>query len=232
MQEPKISRVTECKDLVASSVGLWFSEDRLPEFSRGLAGTCRSLGLTEDELWTRLSSGDKPALNSLTENLTIGETYFYRDSQFFQELEKKILNRDFPQESVERKRLRIWSAGCSTGEEPYSIAIALRRCLLGLDNWDVSILATDLNSQSLDKARRGHFGKWSFRSTPDWLVKQYFQKTEDDRLAVLPFIRNLVEFRPLNLAKSHYTSSYNGTKELDLVVLPQCPHVLRAAGGC
>lgn len=234
MNDSSVKLVEDCIGLVADAVGLWFSADRLPEFARGLSGTCQALGLSQEELWSRLRTGDELAMMSLTENLTIGETYFYRDANFFEMLEQKFVQREFPAESVRQKRLKIWSAGCSTGEEPYSIAIALRRCLLGLEQWDVSVLATDLNNRSLAKAEEGSYGKWSFRNTPEWLQDRYFNTTEDQRKMVLPMVRDLVSFRQLNLAKGHFPSAFNGTKDLDLVVCRNClmylePHAAASA---
>lgn len=223
MQESVPSVVINCQDHIAKSVGLWFSPDRAAEFSRGVAATCRDLDISEKALWELLHSGDRDAEIRLTENLTIGETYFYRDTLFFDRLEQKIVTRDFAASSIDNKRLRIWCAGCSTGEEPYSVAIALRRCLLGLDQWKVSIMATDLNSRSLEKARRGVYGNWSFRNSPDWLLPRYFQETAEKKKKVLPFVSELVTFQQLNLAKGHFPSAFNGTKDMDLVI---CRNVL------
>jgi chemotaxis protein methyltransferase CheR len=73
-------------------------------------------------------------------------------------------------------RLRIWSAGCSTGEEAYTIAIMLDRLLRDLKDWNITILATDFNPKFLRKATQGVYTEWSFRDAPSWLREQYFTR--------------------------------------------------------
>lgn len=134
----------------------------------------------------------------LTKNLTIGETYFFREKAAFSLLTEKILKPIAQSGSGKPKSLRIWSAGCSTGEEPYSIAITLKEALKDLPGWDIKIVATDLNPSALEKARKGWYRSWSFRDTPPDIMEKYFQKKADGYQIAAP-IQAMVEFRQLNL---------------------------------
>jgi len=159
----------------------------------------------------------------LAGHLTIGETYFWREPSVFEALEERILPELIRLRGTGKKRLRIWSAGCSTGEEPYSIAIALHRALPSQIGWNITILATDINTLSLRKAAKGLYGKWSFRNAPSWLTTQFFRPEKDGKLAIIPEIKKMVTFEYLNLAEDRYPSSMSGTNAMDIVF---CRNVL------
>jgi chemotaxis protein methyltransferase CheR len=95
-------------------------------------------------------------------DLTVGETHFFRNRPQFEALERHILP-EIIDRRRDTRRLRLWSAACSTGEEPYSLAILVDRLLADRAAWDVRILATDINRAALERARRGRYGAWSFR---------------------------------------------------------------------
>lgn len=116
-------------------------------------------------LLTDATHGPK-AREALVHDLLIGETHFFRNRPQFEALEKHILPEIISRRRAAR-RLRIWSAGCATGEEPYSLAILLHRLLPDLADWNILILATDINRQALQQAQRGVYGPWSFREVPD-----------------------------------------------------------------
>lgn len=154
--------------------------------------------------------------------ITIGETYFFRDSHFFEALEYHVLPRIL-ETNKESKKIRIWSAACCTGEEPYSIAIILHRLLIGLDDWEATIIGTDINPVYLEKAKSAIYKEWSFRSTSSLIKSNYFRKTAEGRYQLVPEILQMVKFFPLNLINDHYPSIINGTNELDLII---CNNVL------
>lgn len=165
----------------------------------------------------------------LINSLTVTESYFFRDLGQFNLLRYTIL----PQ-IIEKKKqskslsfgggkpsLKIWSAACASGEEPYSIAIILKECLPDLENWDISIIGTDINEDALKKAKTGVYGSWSFRPIDLKLKQQYFQPFEkdwklDDR------IREMVKFDYLNLAFDQFP---NPSKSLDNIDLILCRNV-------
>src|SRR3972149_7870675 len=105
--------------------------------------------------WLRSSSPDRKHIEVLASHLTVGETYFFRDNDVYKALEDRILPELITSRHTGEKRLRIWSAGCSTGEEAYSIAILLTRMMADLKDWNITILATDINPGALKKASEG-----------------------------------------------------------------------------
>ena len=128
---------------------------------------------------------------------TTGETFFLRDEGQIQLLQSRIFPDLLAQAS--RRQLNLWSAGCSSGEEPYTLAILLAR-VLGTDlcRWRIKILGTDINPEALARAELGRFHDWSFRGVHDDVKSSFFQRQGKDWL-VKPFIRSLVEFRRANL---------------------------------
>lgn len=112
--------------------------------------------------------------NELIMRLTTGESYFFRDAGQFALLRNAIVP-----ELIERRRaqrsLRIWSAGCSTGEEAYSLAILVHELLPHREGWQLVILGSDLNRDAIEKARSGIYGAWSFRMVYPELQRRYFR---------------------------------------------------------
>ena len=134
-------------------------------------------GLTADQVQT------------LAWHLTIGETYFLRGNQAFDVLEHEVLPEFLLARKDDERQLRLWSAGCAGGEEPYSLAISVSRLLPNPRDWNTTILATDINTRALHKASEGVYGSWSFRDTPDWLRPQFFDKTASGDWAIRPEIK-------------------------------------------
>jgi chemotaxis protein methyltransferase CheR len=130
--------------------------------------------------------------------LTIGETYFLRDPNSYQLLEREVLPELVAAKRGGDKSLRIWSAGCASGEEAYSLAIVLSRVIPDLADWKLTILATDINPRVLERGREAVYSQWSFRNAPGWLM-EYFSRREDGKYQLAPHIRKLVRFSQLNL---------------------------------
>lgn len=214
-------------ELVAEYLGLHFPKERWADLERGVCASAREYGDGDmDEYLRRLLSSTPSSreVEILASHLTIGETYFFREKQSFDILEEKILPQLIhARRATAQQQLRVWSAGCATGEEPYSIAILLSRMIPDLKDWNILILATDLNVRSLEKAERGVYGDWSFRNAPPWVRSRYFTATSDDRWAVVPTIRKMVKFASLNLVKDAYPSLLNATTAIDIIL---CRNVL------
>lgn len=139
------------------------------------------------------------SLQTLVNELTIGESYFFRNHPHFAALQNTILPAIIEQKSQE-KVLKIWSAGSSTGEEPYSVAIMLERDFPMLSDWDVKIMATDLNTGFIERAKAGTYTKWSFRGVDKVTMDTYFNRNSDGRYSLIERIKNNVTFSKLNLA--------------------------------
>lgn len=130
--------------------------------------------------------------------VTVGETYFFRNKNHWAALKEHILPCITKQNIKKRHNIRIWSAGCSTGEEAYSMAISLNQYFYSFKNPDIMILASDINSDSLEKARQGIYTKHSFRGMDKSCIEKYFTK-KGNRVQVKEEIRNMVLFERFNL---------------------------------
>ncbi|MCY7385260.1 MAG: tetratricopeptide repeat protein [Microcoleus sp. CAN_BIN18] len=155
--------------------------------------------------------------------LTINESYFMRDKGQFSLLEKVI----FP-ELIEQKRklheksgikptLRIWSAGCSTGEEPYSLVILLKQLISDWEKWKIIVLGTDINQVAIAKARRGIYSPWSFRLVESELQMQYFEKRKTE-WEIDRKLREFVSFSNVNLVTDNFPNIYTDIHNIDLIL--------------
>ena len=152
----------------------------------------------------------------LAAELTVGESFFLRNENQMQLLRQKILP-SILQDNQQRQEIRIWSAGCAGGEEPYSMAILLQE-LLGADgSWNVSILGTDLNPVFLERARAARYRPWSFRQTKIYEDSRFFTPVSGGYQVCEP-LRRQVRFGYLNLMKDVYPSGLNGTLGQDLIL--------------
>ncbi|MEW6237704.1 MAG: CheR family methyltransferase [Candidatus Omnitrophota bacterium] len=211
---------------MAAHMGLYFPEERYPELERGIVSSARQFGFHEPNSflhWLTSSPLTQEQIETLASYLTVGETYFFRQKRDFDVLEEHILPELIRSRRENCKRLRIWSAGCCTGEEPYSIAILLSRLIPDWREWNIDIMATDINTRFLKKAAQGRYGKWSFRNSLDSIQERFFEKKVDDAFEILPAIKKLAAFSYLNLAKDAYPSLANNTNARDIIF---CRNVL------
>jgi chemotaxis protein methyltransferase CheR len=184
---------------VGDHLGFAFEDDELEQLGHTLRQRVTTLKLpTLDAYLARLKSGAhrEEETAALAELFTVTETFFCRNQEQIQALVDAVL----PQRArTECRRLRIVSAGCASGEEPYSIAMALCEAVPDLDHWDVKIFALDVNRRALERAERAQYSAWSLRATPEPIKARYF--TQAGREFVLAErVRKLVEFREHNLA--------------------------------
>ena len=182
---------------VAEQMGLHFPRERWSDLERGLVSAARAFKFDELERcarWLLSSPLTKQQIEVLGSNLTIGETYFYRDRRYFEILENDVLPEIIRSRREDGRSIRIWSAGCCSGEEPYTIAVLLSRMIPDLADWNITILGTDINLRSIEKGSAGVYGEWSFRDTPSWIRENYFRKAESKRYQIEPHIRRMVVF--------------------------------------
>lgn len=220
------SLLSGLSEFVASRLGLHFPKERWRDLERGIAAAARDFDLPDAEACARWLLSAAPARNQieiLASHLTVGETYFFREPRSFEILERHILPEIIRSRAGAERRLRIWSVGCATGEEPYSIAMLLDRLIPDPGEWNVTILATDINPRFLGKAAEGVYGAWSFRGTPDWIRERYFKTRRDGRFELDPRIRKRVTFSYLNLAEDAYPSLADNTNAIDVIL---CRNVL------
>jgi chemotaxis protein methyltransferase CheR len=144
------------------------------------------------------SKPDPKLIRDIVEAMTTNESFFFRDIKPFDQFKALVLPHLLKKRAA-TKAIRIWSAACSSGQEPYSLAMILNEHRLQLAGWKVEIIATDLSTEILDKARAGLYSQFEVqRGLPIQLLVKYF-KQEGDRWQVDPAIRNMVAFRTFNL---------------------------------
>lgn len=146
---------------------------------------------------------------AMIDAITTNETRFFRESKHFEFLERRAIPRwrADAQRGAHSKTLRFWSAGCSSGEEPYSLAMLLAANLPYEQNWQATILATDISTRMLERARRGVYSIEKSTDIPEPFLKAYMLKgiaKEEGKMKVMPSIQEVVEFRRLNLTHGPY----------------------------
>lgn len=216
----------QVSELIALRMGLHFPPDRLPDLKRGIAGAARELGMATAPAFARhllAQPLDTGRQQLLARHLTIGETYFFRDASMMDAIRCHVLPELIRQRRGHDQRLRIWSAGCASGEEAYSLAILLHRLLPDLADWRVTITATDINPRVLNRARAGVYGEWSFRNVPAALKHAYFERRADGKHVIAPQIRKLVNFEYLNLVQDADPALQAATSAVDVLF---CRNVL------
>jgi chemotaxis protein methyltransferase CheR len=223
LPHPLLSQLSE---LVTVQMGLHYPPKRWSDLERGITAAAPALGMENPETCVRQllsASLTRRQVEILARYLTIGETYFFREKRSFDVLEERIFPKLMRECAHANRRLRIWSAGCCTGEEPYSIAMLLDRLIPHSKEWNVTILATDINPVFLQKAAEGLYNEWSFRGTPPWIKERYFRRRKNGQFEILPHIRKRVTFSYLNLAENVYPSLINDTNAMDVIF---CRNVL------
>ena len=216
--------VARVRDLVRARTGMALSESRAANLHTAVQRAAANSDAPDAAALYQLLRGRadlSDPLDALISALNVSETHFFRDARQIQALQQRILP-----ELIARKRptrrLRLWSAGCSTGEEPYTLAMLVKRLLPDLAEWDVLILATDITGRSLEWARRGVYGAWSLREKPPLVPTPYLMR-RGKGFEVAPSIRAMVTFAQLNLAEDAYPSLATNTQAMDLVL---CRNVL------
>ena len=219
-------QLSQLSNHICKTIGLEFPENRYKDLTRGIEDACSEFGFNNayDCIeWLINTDFNKETWDILAGYLTIGETYFFRDSGVFKFLKEKMLHDLIYSRWHTNKYLRIWSAACCTGEEPYSIAMLIDQLIPNRKGWNISIIATDINEKFLNKAKKGLYTQWSFRNTSEDMRKKYFTHNNSKKYALHPEIKRMVSFFYLNLAEAGYPSYSNNTTELDLIC---CRNVL------
>jgi chemotaxis protein methyltransferase CheR len=138
-------------------------------------------------------------LTQLFDMVTTNETSFFRDTNQIQSFETGVLPSSIKSNGNKGvKRLKIWSSACSTGEEPYTIAMLLMEKFPQLHGWDIEILASDISENVLNSARRGEYGNYALRNMPPNYLQKYFT-SGGEKYAVKPTVKNYVRFMNINL---------------------------------
>jgi chemotaxis protein methyltransferase CheR len=194
----------QIRDLVYKVCGIFQLEEKLYLMADACARRMKHLNVrTPREYWDLLTANAsrEAELRQLLNEVTIGETCLFRSQNQLDAMRKVILPEIMQEKSKQVvKRLRIWSAGCSTGEESYTLAMNLLEEAQGpLKGWTIEILATDLNDRSIETAKAGVYGDYALRSTPELFKRKYFNQIDEKRLEIKPEVKSLISFSRLNL---------------------------------
>ncbi|MBE3038764.1 MAG: protein-glutamate O-methyltransferase CheR [Chloroflexi bacterium] len=219
-------QLSELSDFVASTMGLYFPRERWSDLERQAKLAAREFGHPDVESfleWLLTSPLSREQVEMLASYLTISETYFWREPHVFEALRDQILPELIRLREGNGRHLRLWSAGCATGEEPYSMAIALQQALPAWKDWHITLLATDINPVILRRAAGGIYGEWSFRNSPAWFKDRYFTPLPRDKYEIKAEIRKMVTFAYLNLASDAFPAPMNETNAMDILF---CRNVL------
>jgi chemotaxis protein methyltransferase CheR len=201
--------------LIAHS-GLHFERRNLKILEKGLAARMAALRIGSYREYFDYLTGNRDnrlELQKLLPFLTVGETYFFRYHAHYEAL-RDILARG--RTESKRKKIRLWSAGCSTGEEPYSMAIMAMETLPDWRERDIRILATDIDNRALKKAREGVYGSWAMRVIEKSYLDRYFTRIGKSYL-VNEEVKSLVDFSHLNLQTDEFPTPDGEFRNLDVV---------------
>ena len=205
--------------------GLSFTDSQHNTLLRNLGKAAgehkRPTDLVSLRQWLDNEQITRDEIDSLSRHLTIGETYFFREKVALDLFTQVIIPRLAANSREGGGYINIWSAGCSTGEEPYSLAILLQELLPERPHLHVSIVATDLNRDALEKARQALYTQWSFRETSPELKQKYFTPV-DGRFQLNAEITRMVQFKQLNLAEEEI-GIFSEERQFDVIF---CRNVL------
>lgn len=192
------------RGLVKHHTGISLSSAKKDMVYSRLTRRLRKLGLDKFSDYCELvEGGDGEELIQFTNAITTNLTSFFREDHHFQYLSRKLVP-ELLRSNSSNRRIRIWSAGCSTGEEPYSLAITLREALPPHETWNVKILATDLDSNVLSTAQNGIYSSERIEGLSNGRKHRWFLKGKGENsgtVRVRPELKEIISFKQLNLLK-------------------------------
>ncbi len=194
----------QLRDFIYEQCGIYIAETRKYLVENRLNNRLKELNLKtfgEYYYYLRFDANRRAELPKLFEVITTNETSFYRNPPQLQVFQNAVLKHELDKLRAKgTKKLRIWSAGCSTGEEPYTMAIILHEVLRNeIGSWDIKITANDLSEGVLAAARRGVYTEYALRTTPQDIISRYFIK-DGANYSVDPRLKHLISFGSINLS--------------------------------
>lgn len=193
------------KNLLHEKSGLLLTPDKTYLVESRLNPVAKKWGYENVEALTIALRGvpDKAMIKDIVEAMTTNETSFFRDQNPFERLKETVLPYML-QNRIHKRKLKIWSAACSSGQEPYTIAMMLKEREQQYGGWKIDILATDIADSILDQAKAGIYSQFEVqRGLPVQLLVKYFTQKDDDKKWLLAdTIKNMVQFQAFNLLDS------------------------------
>ncbi len=186
-------------NLLREYAGWNFDEEQYFIVDKKVSGFIREKGYASvEDLVAELKLGARPLIAQVVESLALSDTSFFRDYDIFSRFEKALLPH-LRENNRSTKRMRFWSLGCSTGQETYSIAMSVRRQFLGLRDWNIDILGSDISSVAISKAQRGIYNNFEVQTGLNAKDIMTFFHKEGEHWLVNDELRRMVEFRKYNL---------------------------------
>ena len=188
-------------NLLKDQSGIALTEDKIYLLESRLQPLARQHGLeTVSDLIGRMRSVRDPKLeHEVVQSMTTNETMFFRDNKPFDNLKNKILPH-MREQQASRKHLRIWSAACSSGQEPYTIGMCLQEEMMRMSGYSYEIVATDLCEKVVDKAKQGLYTQFEVqRGLPIQLLLKYFQQAPENQWRVSDTLKQMIKFNTQNL---------------------------------
>ncbi len=191
------------RDYIHEHSGIFFEDTQLDSLRISLVTRATRLDLTDLSPYFDVLRTSPSEFNELLNLITINETSFFRFPQQFEALKNRVLPEILEGKLSSNRHLRIWSAGCSTGEEPYSIGMAMMEAGVEGLGWQTRVLGTDVSTRALTVARQGVYPRKSALNLPDEIVARHFEG-EGEELSVAKNVRRIVDFQYHNLVKEPY----------------------------
>jgi chemotaxis protein methyltransferase CheR len=201
------------RDIIRDYCGLYFDDSSKYLVEKRLSRRVMGHHLDDFRDYYRYLRYDRRSAEELSEImdiLTVNETYFFREQNQLKAFSEEILE-ELKDTNSAAKTLRIWSAGCSTGEEPYTIAMLINE-MGSLRGWDIEVYGSDINQRVLQTARRGVYRKNSFRTTEPYFLNKYFVE-EDGSSRIIDAVKKNVNFSYLNLL-DNYKAKFMGKMDV------------------
>jgi chemotaxis protein methyltransferase CheR len=211
--------------LICSRLGIVINDYQRNDMNKAILQSCRKFSCTPENYLNMLMScrDDSPLLEQLISSITIGETYFFRDAHQMQLLREIALPSIIKTKREQNNlSLRIWSAGCASGEEIYTLAIMLCESMPDIKKWNLTLFGSDISMTALHKAMNGVYSEWSMRAIPKQYKERYFFY-KNNKYHLASQIKDLVTFSYLNLHSDNFPSILNNTNAQDLIL---CRNVL------
>ena len=194
-------------DLLRENAGWEFDESQYFIIDKKISNFIREKGYnTIEDLILELKTGRKPLISQVVEAMAFSDTSFFRDFDVFYRFQKNLLP-ELKEKCRASKKLNIWSLGCSTGQETYSIAIAINRADKMFADWEVNILGSDLSSLSISKAQHGKYNNFEIQTGLNASTILKFFKYQDEQWEINDDIRNMIEFRRYNILEEAIVKS-------------------------
>lgn len=202
--------LAEMRLFIERRSGILFDESRTRFLSTRICEHLKEAELPRGADLLRLIRSSNAAYERLLERLLTQETSFFRYPAIYQALETRVLPELHAKKFWKNPRtLRIWSAGCSSGEEPYSIALSILRALEFPEGWNIEILATDISRHALDVAERGRYSRRDLSALTPEQIQANFTELGPEEYQVRPKLRNMVKFAQMNLAQMVYMGRFD-----------------------